>query len=147
MPHSYSKNTIHLIFSTKNRLKTITPSFQYELWNFSAGICKNENILVHAIGGIEDHIHLLLQIPATQTISHSVCTIKSNSSRFANRHKHPLEWQEGYAAFSVSASQIPTVTRYIRQQPTHHQKISFEQEFQSLLAKHHITFDPRFVLG
>jgi putative transposase len=147
MPHSYSKNTIHLIFSTKNRLKTIAPTFQPELWNFSAGICKNEHIHVHAIGGIEDHIHFLIQIPATQTISHVVCAIKANSARFANRQNHPLEWQEGYAAFSVSASQIPSVTRYICQQSAHHQKISFEQEFLALLAKHRIAFDPRFVLG
>jgi REP element-mobilizing transposase RayT len=104
-------------------------------------------MLVHAIGGIEDHIHLLVQIPATKTISRAVRMIKSNSARFANHHEHPLEWQQGYAAFSVSASQIPTVTHYINSQPTHHQKISFEQEFRALLTKHRVPYDPRFVLG
>jgi len=96
---------------------------------------------------MEDHLHLLIQIPPVLTLSKAVATIKSNSSRWASEEGHKFAWQQGYAAFSVSASVIPVVTRYIRNQDEHHKKMDFDSEFVALLKKHGIAFDPKYVFG
>jgi putative transposase len=147
MSHTYAQNVIHVVFSTKDRRKTIPAEFQPKLWAYSAGICKNQGIFVHAIGGIEDHVHFLIQLPPVMALAKALLAIKSNSSRWANEGGHKLTWQQGYAAFSVSASNAPAVVRYIQNQEAHHRKMSFDQEFLALLRKHHVEFDPQFVFG
>jgi REP element-mobilizing transposase RayT len=96
---------------------------------------------------MEDHVHLLIQIFATLALAKSVNTLKSNSFKWANDEGFPLAWQKGYAAFSVSASNIPAVVRYIRNQESHHRKMNFETEFLALLRKHNVQFDPKFAFG
>jgi len=138
---------VHVVFSTKDRRKTIAADFQPKLWAYSAGICKKLGIFVHAIGGMEDHAHFLIQVPPVMALAKAVGTIKANSSRWADEEGHKLAWQQGYAAFSVSASVVPVVVRYIQNQEAHHRKMSFEEEFLALLRKHGVEFDPKFVLG
>jgi putative transposase len=104
-------------------------------------------VLAHSVGGAADHIHLLIQLPQSLPLAKAVLTIKSNSSRWAHIQNRKFAWQEGYAAFSVSASQLPTVLRYIQNQPAHHKKMSFDAEFLALLKKHNIPFDPKFALA
>jgi REP-associated tyrosine transposase len=147
MPHTYAQNVVHVVFSTKDRHKSLSPEFQPKLWAYVAGICKSLEIFVHAIGGIDDHIHLLIQTPPTMPLAKAVATIKSNSSRWANEQGHHLTWQQGYGAFSVSASLTATVVRYIQNQQSHHKKSTFDAEFLALLKKHNIPFDPQFVFG
>ena len=129
--HTYAQNVIHVVFSTKERCKTISAEFQPKIWGYAAGICKRQGIFVHAIGGTEDHVHLLIQVPPVMALAKAVVTIKSNSSRWANEEGHKLAWQQGYGAFSVSASIVPTVARYIQNQEAHHRKMSFDEEFLS----------------
>jgi putative transposase len=147
MSHTYSQNVIHVVFSTKERRKTIPEDFQPRLWAYAAGVCQKIGILVHAIGGTEDHIHLLIQIPTSLPLAKAVQTIKSNSSRWANEEGHKFAWQEGYGAFSVSHSLFPAAVQYIRNQKAHHKKMGFDAEFLALLKKHSIEFDPKFVFG
>ena len=147
MSHSYTQNVVHLVFSTKERRRLIPAEFQPALWAYVAGICKKNEIFVHAVGGMDDHIHSLIQIPATMAMAKAVLTIKSNSSRWAREQSQRFEWQEGYGAFSVSASNISTVQRYIQNQPAHHRKMSFEEEFVALLKKCGVEFDARYVFG
>ena len=147
MPHSFAQIAIHIVFSTKDRRKLIPKDFQSRLWSYISGICKNEGIFVHAVGGMEDHVHLLVQIPPTTALSKAINTIKTNSSKWANEEGHVFAWQQGYAAFSVSASNIPAVIEYIRTQETHHKKMNFEEEFVALLKKHGVDYDPKFVFG
>ena len=147
MPHTYVQNTVHIIFSTKDRRKSIPKEFQPSLWSYIAGICKNHAIFTQAIGGAADHIHLLIQLPQSLPLAKAILTIKSNSSRWADAQKHKFAWQEGYAAFSVSASLVPTVARYIQNQEAHHKKMPFDAEFIALLKKHGVSFNPKFVLG
>ena len=147
MSHTYAQNVIHVVFSTKDRRKTISKESQSRMWAYVAGICKNHGIFVHAIGGMEDHIHLLIQIPPSLSVSKAVLAIKSNSSRWANDQGTKFAWQQGYAAFSVSSSNVPAVVKYIRNQESHHRKMSFDEEFVALLEKHGVEFDPKFVFG
>ncbi len=147
MSHTYAQNVVHVVFSTKDRHKLIPAEFQPRIWSYAAGICKKLGILVHAVGGTEDHIHFLIQVPPALALAKAVLAIKSNSSRWANEEGHKLAWQQGYAAFSVSASVVPAVVRYIRDQEAHHRKRSFDDEFLALLRKHGVEFDPQFVFG
>ena len=147
MSHTYAQNVVHVVFSTKNRHKSIDPEFRPQLWTYITGICKNLDIYVHSVGGVEDHLHLLIQIPPVLTLSKAVATIKANSSRWASEEGHKFAWQQGYAAFSVSASVIPFVIRYIQSQEEHHKKMDFDAEFVALLKKHGIAFDPKYLFG
>ncbi len=100
-----------------------------------------------AVGGIEDHVHLLFHLPPTLTLSKAISIIKANSSKWMNEHGRGFAWQEGYGAFNVSASKVDTVAEYIRNQREHHAKMSFEDEFLALLKKHGIEFDMKCVFG
>jgi REP element-mobilizing transposase RayT len=113
----------------------------------SAGSAKKNGIFVHAVGGADDHIHFLIQIPPQLSLAKAVLAIKSNSSRWANEQGREFAWQQGYAAFSVSASRVPAVIRYIETQEAHHRRMNFEAELIALLKKHGVEFDPRFVFG
>jgi REP-associated tyrosine transposase len=101
MSHSYAQNHIHLVFSTKNRLKLISKDIQPRLWAYIAGICNNQNMLAFAVGGIEDHIHVLFRLPPTITLARAVTLIKSNSSKWIREKGIKFAWQEGYGAFAV----------------------------------------------
>ncbi len=147
MSHTYAQNVVHVVFSTKERHKSIANEFQPKLWAYVAGICRNLEIDLHSIGGVEDHVHLLIQVPPTLSLAKAVATIKSNSSRWAREDGHRLVWQQGYGAFSVSASVVPTVVEYIRNQKEHHKRMSFDAEFLELLKKHSVEYDPRYVFG
>ena len=146
MSHTYTKNHQHIVFSTKGRRKLISREKQSELWAYMAGICKNVGIWVHAIGGIDDHVHALIELPVAIHLPKAVNLLKSNSSSFMSRQGR-FSWQEGYAAFSVSASNVAAVARYVRTQESHHRKMSFEEEIFALLRKHGVKFDPKYVLG
>jgi REP element-mobilizing transposase RayT len=117
------------------------------MWAYVAGICKKHEILAHAVGGMDDHIHLLIQIPPSLSLAKAVLAIKSNSSRWANEQGQKFRWQDGYAAFGVSGSIVPAVVRYIQNQESHHRKMNFDAELIALLKKHGVEYDPQFVFG
>ncbi|HEX2330983.1 MAG TPA: IS200/IS605 family transposase [Candidatus Angelobacter sp.] len=147
MPHTFFQNVMHVVFSTKERQKLIPTEMKDRMWSYTAGICKKRKVFVHAIGGMEDHIHLLLQFPQTVAIAQLINTIKVNSSGWMSEQTGRFAWQEGYGAFSVSKSNWPEVVRYIRNQERHHRKMTFEEEFIAMLEKHGIEYDPRYVFG
>ena len=147
MSHTYFQNVMHVVFSTKERRKIIPTEMKERLWSYTAGICKRQKVFVHEVGGMEDHIHLLLQFPATAAISEAIKKIKANSSGWMSDEIGKFAWQVGYGAFGVSKSNIAAVARYIRNQERHHRKMSFEDEFIASLEKHGIEYDPRYVFG
>jgi REP element-mobilizing transposase RayT len=137
MPNSYVSNHIHVVFSTKNRVRAINEELQPKLWAYMAGILKNHGMHAVAIGGIEDHVHALINLGATLGIAKAVQVLKANSSRWMNEHPRTrFEWQEGYFACSVSRSQVSSVIRYITNQKEHHKKMDSAKEFALLLKKH-----------
>jgi len=147
MSHTYSQDYQHIVFSTKERLKLITKPMQPKLWSYMAGVGRNHDFLVLANGGMEDHVHLLVQVPARMATAEVVSLVKSNSSRWMNEHGIKFAWQEGYGAFSVSKSNLGAVTKYIANQERHHRKVTFEEEFIGFLEKLGIEYDPKYVFG
>ncbi len=145
MSHTFSKNHHHIVFSTAGRRKTLTKHIQRKAWAYLAGICRNHGMFVQSIGGTDDHVHLLIELPPTLAVSKAVLLIKANSSKWLNEQGRGFAWQKGYAVFSVSASVLQAVVRYIDNQEAHHRKMSFEQEFIGLLKKHGVDFDPAYV--
>ena len=150
MPHSYISCLMHCVFSTHQRQKIISQDLQQRLWPFIAGIARENRMKTLAIGGTEDHVHLLISLPATIPIAKAIQLIKGGSSKWVHEtfsaHRD-FAWQEGYGAFSVSISQIETTIRYIQTQEEHHRKKTFEEEFLTFLKKHGIEYDERHVLG
>jgi putative transposase len=147
MSHSYSQNHLHIVFSTKDRQKLLAPTMQPKLWSYMAGIGRNHGFLVLANGGMADHVHLLIQLPPVLALAKAISLVKANSARWMNEHGMNFAWQEGYGAFSVSASNLATVERYTANQERHHRKMTYEKEFKGFLRKHGIPFDPKYVFG
>ena len=144
MAHTFSKNYEHVIFSTKDRRKIIDKELQPRLWAYLAGIGKHHDLTMLAVGGTEDHIHLLFHLPPKLALAKAVLLLKANSSKWMSKDH---SWQEGYGAFSVSASNLDSVIRYVRNQQKHDRKFSFEEEFRAILRRHGIECDPRDLLG
>jgi REP element-mobilizing transposase RayT len=148
MPHSLVNNRIHVIFSTKGRDKLIPEEIQPRLWAFMGGIARKNGFTAVAIGGMNDHAHALLALPATMSLAKSVQLIKGGSSKWCNENlPGRFAWQEGYAAFSVSASHKDAVVRYILNQRVHHAKRTFENELSEFLRKNEMAFEPGAVFG
>jgi len=112
--HSCSSNRVHVIFSTKSRAKTISEKLQPTLWAYMAGIAKNQGFEAIIIGVVQDHVHALVVLPPTMPLSKAVQFLKGSSSKWLNETcvTGRFAWQEGYGAFSVSASQTGDVVRY-----------------------------------
>lgn len=145
MAHTYASNLVHCVFSTKMRANIIPAELQEKLWAYFMGIARNLKIATLAAGGTGNHIHLMFGLPATVTLAEAVGKLKANSSRWMGQHGIAFEWQKGYGAFSVSPSMVATVKAYIRNQPEHHKKRNFEEEFLALLRKSGIPFDETHV--
>lgn len=147
MSHSYSNTFIHAIFSTKNRANLIPPEFEKRLYFCIALIAREEKVPLVAAGGTANHSHLLFLLPAKMSLVSALSVLKANSSRFLSDQGLDFEWQKGYGAFSVSASNVENVSAYIRNRPAHHSRMTFEQEFIALLTKAGVPYYPQYVFG
>lgn len=147
MSHSYSQNHIHLVFSTKGRVQCMKKDIQPRLWDYMAAIYRNHEIVTEAVGGIDDHVHLLFRLPARLALSEAVYLVKTGSSKWMKQFVVDFDWQEGYGAFAVSVSNLNRVIKYIHNQGSYHKKVAFQQEFLALLKKHNVDYDPRYVFG
>ena len=130
LAHATVQNLLHIVFSTKDRLKLIPKEKQARTWAYLAGICHQQKIFVHEIGGMDDHLHMLIQLPPTIALADAVQEIKGSSSKWMGKR---FAWQRGYGAFSVCKSTLDQVARYIRNQEAHHRRRNYEQEFIALL--------------
>jgi REP-associated tyrosine transposase len=112
--HSFTRIHVHFVFSTKDRRDTIAREWQPRLWAYIAGICKNHEMICLAVGGTRNHVHILLHLPPKLALAKAVLLVKANSSKWMGEQGIDFSWQEGYGAFSVSASNLDQVTRYIK---------------------------------
>lgn len=148
MPSTHCNLLYHIVFSTKERTPVLKGELHAAVHKYLAGIVRGLEGVPLEIGGVEDHVHILAKLKPTLAISDALRTMKTNSSKWINderRRKARFEWQVGYAAFSVSESQVVPVRRYIRNQKQHHREQSFQEEFVALLDKHGIEYDPRYL--
>ena len=145
---SYVSSYFHCVFSTKERHPFITLELRKRLWPFLGGIARQNKMKAIEIGGVEDHVHILLSLPSTVPISKALQLIKGGSSKWIHETfpEHRLfAWQEEYGAFSVSMSQLDKTIQYIKGQEAHHRKMTFQEEFLALLKKHRIEYDERYL--
>jgi len=147
MAHSYPNVLVHCVFSTKERRNIIPDNMREKLAMYFVGIGKSHDIPVLCTGGTANHAHLLIALPATVPLAKAIQVLKANSSRWLGEHGFEFAWQDGYGAFSVSASNVAAVKEYIERQAEHHAKYSFEDELVTLLRKSGVSYDPQFVFG
>ena len=148
MSQSLVKNLIHLVYSTKHREPLISKDHRDALFAYQAGIFMEWESPALVIGGIDDHVHALFSLSKNHPLKKIVEEVKKGSSKWMKTRgpSHPqFSWQAGYAAFSVSQSNVGTVQRYIDRQDTHHLKVGFQDELRALFKRHEIEFDERYV--
>jgi REP element-mobilizing transposase RayT len=145
MSRSYVLNYVHCVFATKGRAQLIRNP--QPRWAYLRGIARNCKFDILAVGGTENHVHILLSLPPGRNLVETIRDLKANSSRFMKTEVPGFAWQDGYSALSVSPSQIETVKTYIAHQTEHHGKRSFDDEYLTLLEKAGVKYEPDFVLG
>src|SRR5271165_6386211 len=150
--NTFCSLNIHCIFSTKERVPMLNPELRERLWPFLGGIAKQNGIKPRCIGGVADHVHLLLSLPTTVPIAKAIQLklIKAGSSAWIHQTFRQLDnfsWQQGYGAFSVSVSQLPETIHYIQNQVEHHRTRTFQQEYVAFLKRHELSFDDKYSLG
>jgi REP element-mobilizing transposase RayT len=135
---SYINLLVHCVFSTKNRLRMIKLKEQPRLWAFMGGIARANRIKALAVGGMGDHAHLLLSLPATIHVAKAIQLIKAGSSKWMRETvgDRQFGWQEEYGAFTIGISQMPATIRYIENQAAHHKRRSFADEWDIFLTRH-----------
>lgn len=149
MPQSYVCLHYHLVFSIKNRAPAITPEIEPRLWEYLGGLVRGLGGTPIQIGGIEDHVHLLVTLRQDSALSDMLRDIKAGSSGWVHDTFPDAKnfwWQTGYGAFTVSHSNVDAVKAYIVNQKEHHNRLSFEDEFRKLLEKHGVGFKEEYLL-
>ena len=147
MPNTYSQLYIQIVFAVQHRKNFINESFRVELQKYIPGIIDGKKQKLYAIYCMPDHTHILASLKPDIVISDLVGSIKSNSSSFI-KDKHFAEnfaWQEGFGAFSYSKSQSQNVVNYIMNQPQHHKKKAFRQEYIEFLEKFEISYEDKYL--
>ncbi len=150
MANTYTSLHYHVVFSTKNRERWIKADIEERIWAYLGGIAKQNKMKPLQIGGIEDHVHVLLGAPPVIAPSQIAQLLKGGSSAWIHETFPALKgfgWQDGYGAFTVSRSDVPSVIEYIQGQREHHRTKSFQEEYRELLMRHGIEFDERYVWG
>jgi REP element-mobilizing transposase RayT len=139
MSHTYINLLVHVIFTTKNREPCLLSEIRPRLFAYMGGIMTHLKGVALEINGTDDHVHLLLSLPATLAVAETVRAIKANSSHWLRQTGPQFDafsWQTGYGAFSVSESMREAVVRYIANQEQHHRLVSLEEEMQTIIRRH-----------
>jgi REP element-mobilizing transposase RayT len=145
MPQSLAKIYVHLTFSTLHREPWLKDALRPTLFAYLAGILPNHDCPAVKVGGVADHVHLLLVLARTITLSKVVEGVKKGSSKWLKTQGVPgFAWQAGYGAFSVSASQVDVVGHYIENQAEHHRQTTFQEEFRQFCRKYGVELDERY---
>ena len=148
MANTYVNNIIHIVFHTKSKGTPMLADDMSRIHKYIGGIVKGVGGVLIAIGGMPDHVHLLTSLPKTMALSDFVRTIKAESSRWIkglNPYYGGFSWQDGYGAFSVSASIVPKVVEYVRNQESHHKVKTFMEEYKAFLQAYGIDYDERYL--
>jgi REP element-mobilizing transposase RayT len=145
MPQSLAKVLVHIVYSTKDRTPNLRREIRAELFPYTGGILRHIECPLLQIGGIEDHVHMLIRLPRTMTLAQVVEKTKTSTSKWLKTKGLPdFAWQAGYGAFSIGANDIDRTVRYIQSQEEHHRKMSFQDELRALMAEAGLEMDERY---
>ena len=150
MAHSFTHLLSHVVFSTKNRVPCLDGELRNRLFPYMSGIIHELGGGVSTINGTNDHVHLLLRLPAAEPLADVMRVLKTNSSRWVHvtwATRRSFAWQTGYGAFSVSQSIADEIVRYIQNQEEHHRSMTFQEELIALLKRPGIEYDERYMWG
>lgn len=150
MTNTYVSLRYHIVFSTKERFHWITQDIEERVWAYIGGIAKDNGLHPIQIGGVDDHLHCLIGAPPTIAPAKMAQLLKGGSSRWIGTtfpNMRGFAWQDGYGAFTVSASKVSQLIEYIRNQRKHHQSMSFREEYLLMLQRHGISYDERYLWG
>lgn len=148
MPNTYTQIHVQFVFTVQNRQSLIRKEWQDELYKYITGIVQANKHKMLQINGMPDHVHLLIGMRPSQSLSDLMRVVKGDSSEWINKRgftKSRFSWQEGYGAFSYTKSQVPNVIRYIQNQEAHHIKKTFTEEYIDFLNAFEVDYDERFV--
>lgn len=147
MPSTHLSLHYHLIFSTKDRRAQLQPEWRGRLHAYLGGIVNELNGVPEAVGGVADHVHLLIGLRATHCLADVLRQLKSSSSKWVHEEmQKPLfAWQDGYGAFTVSASRIEAVKQYIAKQEEHHRRKTFQEEYLEFLKESGIEYEEKYL--
>jgi REP element-mobilizing transposase RayT len=148
MPQSLVSLTTHIVFSTKHREPFIDPELTPRLYGYLGGIIRKTDSVLSAVGGVADHVHLLVSLGRQVSIADLVRDVKARSSGWVHEtfpDRTAFAWQAGYGAFSVSRSVLGRVEAYIANQEEHHKRQTFQDEFRAFLRDHDIEWDERYI--
>ncbi|HYH68060.1 MAG TPA: IS200/IS605 family transposase [Urbifossiella sp.] len=148
MAQSLARVYVHVVFSTKHREPVLADGWRDEVFHVLGGVTNDLGYQSLVAGGVADHVHLLFELGRTITLADAVGRVKSASSAWVNQTRGlpaVSAWQGGYSAFSVSQSLVETVREYVRRQPEHHAKQSFEDELRAWLRRYEIEWDERYL--
>lgn len=148
MPQSLAKIYIHLVFSTKNRHSFLPRDPFGDLHKYARGIFQDLKCHLLEMNNVVDHVHMIFDLHRTVDIAEVVMHVKKGTSRWLKEQSHQFDkfsWQDGYGAFSLGQSQLPAAIEYLCAQQERHRRVSFQDEFRSLLEAYEIDFDERYV--
>jgi REP element-mobilizing transposase RayT len=146
--HSFASILVHCVWTTKKREPFLAADLRERLWPYLGGIARENKMKALAVGGASDHVHMLISIPATLSVSKAVQLLKGNSSKWIHEtfpNLYAFEWQEGYAAFSIGISAVDATIAYVRNQTEHHRTRTFREELISILRRHGFDHDARML--
>ena len=148
MPNTYTQIHLQLVFAVKNRAAVIAPGWKYDLYGYMTGIIHQYKHKLIAINGMPDHVHILIGMRPTQSLSDLMQQLKQDASKWINENRltgSQFAWQEGYGAFSYGKSQLPAVISYIEKQEEHHRTRTFMDEYQHFLDVFGIDYEEKYL--
>jgi putative transposase len=148
MANTYTQIYYHIVFSTKNRVRAISPGRREELFRYLWGIHRHLKCHLYRIGGVEDHVHILTSIHPTVALSKYIEEVKTGSSRWIRDERIFTDWpgwQDGYAALTLADKDKDGVIEYIKNQEDHHRRVTFMEEYRKLLEDAGIRYDPKYL--
>lgn len=150
MANTYTCLHYHIVFSTKNRHRWLTRDVEQRVWEYLGGIARENGMKALQVGGIDDHVHVVLGAPASLAVSKAVQLLKGGSSKWMHETFPSLKEfarQDGYGAFTVSKFGLPAFIKYVETQREHHQSRSFQDEYRTMLEQHEVEYDERYLWG
>ncbi len=145
---TYTQIIYQIVFSTKNRERTITKEGREELYKYIAGILKNKHCHLYRINGVDDHLHIVMHLHPSVALSHLIKDVKLATTDFIKKKgifKKFNGWQDGYGAFTYSINEKDRLIEYVKNQEEHHKIKTFRDEYIELLKEHKIEFDEKYM--